>query len=265
MECIERECMHNVNTSTLIKVATQLADTLPRHQDRDFMLRIYSHGVQYYVDRLKAMGFTHGENVLDAGCGFGQWSIALALLNYQVTGIDYAGIRLVMADAIVKKLSLPMIPFLQGSIESLPFESNSFDSIFSYSVIYQTDYKKTLQDIYRVLKPSGKVYFSTNDIGWYMYNIINNHNPSIDFNPRVFSCKTLLNTMRYNLFSTKKQNTDVYMPAKRIKKLLTDIGFRTIELTGEGLLGKNVAQKIKPIYASKYRGMNNVYEVIAYK
>ena len=49
---------------------------------------------------------------------------------------------------------------LQGYAEELPFEDNSFDGVVSFFVLCSvSDLDKSIQEIKRVLKPNGKLYF----------------------------------------------------------------------------------------------------------
>ena len=41
-----------------------------------------------HIRRLIGIGFNDQGKVLDAGCGYGQWSIAIESLNNDVVGID---------------------------------------------------------------------------------------------------------------------------------------------------------------------------------
>lgn len=49
-----------------------------------------------------------------------------------------------------------------GSIEDLPFKNKSIDAIFCRSVLQYTDYKKSLQEIQRVLSPKGSAFIIAN-------------------------------------------------------------------------------------------------------
>lgn len=50
-----------------------------------------------------------------------------------------------------------------ASAESLPFDDSFFDMVFCNWVIYHTDYNKALDEICRVLVPSGKLFASYMD------------------------------------------------------------------------------------------------------
>ncbi|WP_304598334.1 class I SAM-dependent methyltransferase [Petrotoga sp. 9PW.55.5.1] len=52
-----------------------------------------------------------------------------------------------------------------SDMRSLPFNGESFDALFSFHVIYHTDFKeiiKVISEIYRVLKPNGEVFLTFN-------------------------------------------------------------------------------------------------------
>jgi len=257
------EAKNSINKLTTL--VTKYQSILKSQSDRDFLLRVYRTGLEFYLYRLKAIDFVDCNHVLDAGCGFGQWSLGLSFLNKKVSGIDREKSRIEIAKKITRKLQRTNIAFLIGSIEELPYDNNTFDAIFSYSTIYQTDYYKSLSEFFRVLKTGGSVYISTNDWGWYIYNFIVNHNPSVDFNPRRYAVKTISNTIKY--FITKKRGTyiNLVMPLKTTVTLMNKIGLRNIDFAGEGCLIRNHDYRPKSIYPSRYLGLRSVYEVIAEK
>lgn len=82
--------------------------------------------------------------VLDCGCGYGQWSLALAKHNKLVYGIDIQEKRIQIAQRIGKELLVDNVLFQVASAEDLPFRDNIFDFVFCYSVIYMIDWKRAL-------------------------------------------------------------------------------------------------------------------------
>ncbi len=84
-------------------------------------------------------------NILDAGCGTGNYSIELSQRGHRVTGIDYSSAM--FERAVRKKKSAEWPKFLfYNLIQPLPFEDNNFDAIISIHVLY------TIQDQLQFLK-----------------------------------------------------------------------------------------------------------------
>ncbi|WP_445506313.1 class I SAM-dependent methyltransferase [Niallia sp. 03190] len=98
---------------------------------------------------------TAATELLDAGCGTGQTS-AYIKRNYpcHVTSIDYHPTMVNRARHRFQKEQLP-IRLFQGNVEKLPFHDKSFDIILVESVLIFTDWKKSLKELKRVLKPNG--------------------------------------------------------------------------------------------------------------
>jgi len=53
-----------------------------------FLERVYGGGFEKYSTRLSQHGFRGFCRVLDAGCGFGQWTLALSWMNQSVEAVD---------------------------------------------------------------------------------------------------------------------------------------------------------------------------------
>jgi ubiquinone/menaquinone biosynthesis C-methylase UbiE len=246
-------------------IVAKYQDILRSQRDRDFLRRVYAGGLEFYLNRLKAIDFTGENYVLDAGCGFGQWALALSLLNGKVIGIDSDEYRVKISEKIAKQFRRDNTTFIVASIEKLPHANNTFDAIFCYSTIYQTDYLRAFREFFRVLKEKGVVYVSTNDWGWYIYNFITNHNPSEDFNPRNHAVKTILNTVRHFVTKRRRSNIDLVMPSRLTITMMKNCGFKNVSVAAEGCLVRNHLYQQRPIYPPKYFGLRNVYEVIGEK
>jgi ubiquinone/menaquinone biosynthesis C-methylase UbiE len=142
--------------------------------DKNFVALHFSCGKtpQFYRKELNRLGFINLQKVLDAGCGMGQWTIALGELNYSVEGIDISEKRLNIARILAINHKKMNCNFINGSLEKLPYEDQSFDAIYCCQCFMYTHMKKTLPEINRVLKPNGKLYINVNDIGWYLFLLI---------------------------------------------------------------------------------------------
>jgi SAM-dependent methyltransferase len=98
--------------------------------------------------------------ILDCGCGPGSITIGLALWapDGQTIGIDIGEEQLEGARALAKQLGAANVSFQQGNIFALPFEDDSFDIVFSQTVLYHIPSpQRALSEIRRVLRPGGLV------------------------------------------------------------------------------------------------------------
>lgn len=236
-------------------------------RQRDFFERVWTTSPQVYLDRLLALEFQNYENVLDAGCGYGQWTLPLASLNKLVTGIDLDPLRVSVGNRIKEEYHISNVYFQEGSISCMPFADEQFDAVFSYSVLYLTDFKHTLKEMYRVLSPGGKLYLNTNDIGWYIHNLLEPQNPSADFCPRQMAIDTLENTVHYFSYGVFSSGKEVVTPQSVILELLKDIGFDIIGFGPDASIRTSSGSTViaTPFYPAKYYNRTGVFEVLCVK
>ena len=164
----------------------------------DFLRRIYSDGITKYEERIVKFGMSGAEKILDAGAGFGQWSCALAQHNKFVVSVELDEFRQHVSEQIFKHAKIDNIASQVASVESLPFENESFDKVLCYGVALITDWKKTLSELSRVLKPGGLLYINMNGEGWYDFLTETNHNATEGYNPADVVAQAKENTERYN-------------------------------------------------------------------
>ena len=236
------------------------------HNDILFLQRIYSQGIEKYKERLKAISFIDHNCVLDAGCGFGQWALALAEMNKNVVCCDIAQNRVDFLKNLINSLSIKNLSVSQNGIDKLPFENESFDIIFCYQVIQCTPWKKTLSEFKRVLKPGGKVYITTNDIGWYLYLWQVPHNKADDYDPKELAAMSFMQTLSYEKNNQITKNMNLIIEIPEIIAELEKIGFHNIQSSNEGnlKLNKNAKDPI-PFFNQEFSEFTTVYEVLAHK
>ena len=98
-----------------------------------------------------------GKRVLEIGCGMGCMASNWASHGAQVTAIDLNPVAVAQTTQRFQAFGL------EGDIrevdaESLPFPDGQFDFVYSWGVIHHTPgIRKAIQDIYRVLRPGGRV------------------------------------------------------------------------------------------------------------
>jgi SAM-dependent methyltransferase len=102
-----------------------------------------------------ALGDLHGLDVLELGCGGGQWCTALARLGVRVTGLDLSAAQLAHAARAGAH-----VPLVQASAESVPFASASFDVVFcDHGAMTFADPDYSVPEVARLLRPDGRLVF----------------------------------------------------------------------------------------------------------
>lgn len=143
-------------TMTHIKTEDDLAAVCfpdkPLYFNR-FFDNIQKYAIQKYLRKEQIQ--LYNKHLLDIGCGRGRW-LSFFYANYGAlsTGID-------LSDEAVSICHKKGFSVIQGSITDMPFENDQFDFISSITVLLHLPYeikKDAISEIYRVLKPGGKVF-----------------------------------------------------------------------------------------------------------
>lgn len=120
--------------------------------------------VRWVVGLVEGRARAVGERVLDAGCGTGDYAIALGQAGFQVTGIDFAPGMLARAQSKLRRSNLGRVregavSLRQASLDRrLPFPDASFDQAILVSVLQAVaEPSATLRELWRVLRPGGSL------------------------------------------------------------------------------------------------------------
>lgn len=103
----------------------------------------------------------NGVNVLDYGCGNGEFSRILAMKGARVVGIDISPKLIETARASAARMGLngSCPQFMVGDAQHTPFPDNTFDFVVGNGALHHLDLDKAYGEIARVLKPGGKALF----------------------------------------------------------------------------------------------------------
>jgi ubiquinone/menaquinone biosynthesis C-methylase UbiE len=106
---------------------------------------------------LDAAGAAAGTRLLDVCCGTGVVAGAAAASGAAVTGIDFSPAMLAEA-----RRGYPRLRFDEGDAEALPYPEHSFDAVAANFGMHHVPLpEKALIDAHRVLRPGGRVAFTT--------------------------------------------------------------------------------------------------------
>ncbi len=103
--------------------------------------------------------------VIDAGCGGGKFTAAIAKLGAKkVIGIDIGEKGLNFAKDQAKKVNYGRkITYTKGNLLNIPVDDNNVDMVWSNGVIHHTlNYKKCIQEFSRVTKSGGELFLYVN-------------------------------------------------------------------------------------------------------
>jgi len=99
-----------------------------------------------------------GERALDVCCGTGDLALALARRGAQTIGLDFNEPMLRVAEARRSKLKSPLLRFVRGDAQQLPFPQDSFDIVtVGYGLRNLASWETGLCEMQRVAKPGGRL------------------------------------------------------------------------------------------------------------
>lgn len=215
--------------------------------------------LSYYMKRLEAINFTGLDRVLDAACGVGQWTIALANLNGKVDGVDISTTRLLTGRELARSMGKTNCCFNFSYLEELPFDDATFSGVFCYSAITLCDVPKVLSEFKRVLKPQGRLYFNANSWGWHAHTLI-------DKGIRRGNLVEIFESGRMILRGLLGKDRRIMVRENYILNKLNNLGLKVI---AEGMEGEvcliEPKLNLKPMYPSQYYGLPSILELVVEK
>lgn len=255
-------------TKDIINQTLKKYERLLEKSDHEFLQRVFGEGIEKYIDRIKQYGFTNKNRILDAGCGYGQWSLAMRTLNKHVSSVDAAADRVLFLNDLIEKNEISNLDVSQASLSALPYEDNTFDAVFCYGVIFLTPWRESLKELTRVLRPGGSLYVNANGIGWYKHLWYNEPNACKKHQPRQIASKVLDQTYLYNNKSYIPPNSSINLMIEphQLTEALTQAGYDPIRQASEGQLSSDGSVVSTPgFFQGEYLGDLGVYEIIARK
>ena len=128
-------------------------------EDKDNIWKNPSEYSFWLLNRWKSQG---RKDFLDLGCGLGRHSILFGKNGFNVNCFDISENAIERTKEWAEKENLKF-NYDTGDMLSLPYDDSSMDVIFCLNVISHTDtqgIKKVIEEIKRVLRPSGECYLT---------------------------------------------------------------------------------------------------------
>jgi SAM-dependent methyltransferase len=109
---------------------------------------------------LGVLGDLRGKDVLEYGCGGGQWSIYLARLGARPVGLDLSIRQLEHAQRLMARAGV-RFPIVNADAERTPLADSSFDIVMcDHGAMTFADPYRTVPEVARVLRPDGLFVFN---------------------------------------------------------------------------------------------------------
>jgi ubiquinone/menaquinone biosynthesis C-methylase UbiE len=201
-------------------------DSLPKY------FKPYQELVKEVVREIRT--YSDRGTILDAGCGTGNFSLALAEMGYDVTGIDSSKSMLRRAEEKRKKVADGKMQLLKLDLTNkLPYPNNYFDGIISIHALYTIkDTGPVLKEYQRVLRPNGRFVLSESQRP---FAII----PSLKEAKQKYGLKAAVGVLYhlfllgiFNLIIAERQVTGFYhyWNESELREKLSEAGFKIISI-----------------------------------
>lgn len=116
---------------------------------------------------LKHLDIKADDVILDVGCGGGININRMAKKARKVYGIDYSIESVKLSREVNRQeISNGKVEVLEGNVQSLPFEDETFDIVTAFETVYfWPDIERCFGEVKRVLKPGGIFLIGTETNG----------------------------------------------------------------------------------------------------
>jgi ubiquinone/menaquinone biosynthesis C-methylase UbiE len=136
--------------------------------------REFRYSLQDYMNDVFSFNDFKGKMVLEIGCGAGIDSAEFARNGASVISTDLTRTSTELTRDLLTEIGMPS-NVVESNALSLPFKNDIFDCVYSFGVLHHfPGIESALAEIYRILKPGGKVMVMLyhRDSLLYAYSII---------------------------------------------------------------------------------------------
>lgn len=213
--------MSEINKDTITEIGNPAR---PQGEEGKLMLsRMNDEHYDVTTWALSFFSFNENDNVLDIGCGGGRTLNRMAenITSGHLTGVDYSRTSVEMSkDMNSDLINSGKMDIIEASVESLPFDDDSFDKIITVESFYfWPDPVENLKEVLRVLKPSSKFLlvadiYDRDDLSDKQKDNIKKYNL---FNPSLEKFSTLLKSAGFSKVIIHTKEATTWVCAEGIK------------------------------------------------
>lgn len=146
--------------------------------------------------------------LLELGCGTGIFTQELSKTIHAIDAIDISADLL---DIASKKIHKKNVTFIKANAYDTKFKGGSYDAIVGVSVLHHLEVLPAFKEMYRLLRPAGKVLFSEPNM----------------LNPQIFLERSTSFTRK--LFHCSPDETAFVR--WKLLRLMNEVGFRDVSIT----------------------------------
>ncbi len=205
---------------------------------------LYQHLVgnlkEYPIPRLR-LPPGNGRRLLEVGCNWGRWCIAAARAGFRPIGIDPSLKAIRAANRVAHQLGIKA-EYAVADGRYLPFRENTFDQIFSYSVlqhISRENVAASLAEMRRVLTVDGGVLVQM---------------------PNMFGVRCLYHQARRGFRLERDFEVRYWRPSELLAAFNSSIG--PSQLSVDGFFSLNVQPNDLHLLPARYRALVRTSEVL---
>lgn len=205
---------------------------------------LYQHLVgnlmEYPIPRLR---LNPGDNrtFLEVGCNWGRWCIAAARMGYRTVGIDPSLKSIRAARRVARQLGVEA-EYLVADSRYLPFRDETFDQVFSYSVLQHLSKENaitSLSEVRRILRQGGGALIQM---------------------PNVFGVRCLYHQIRRGFREAHDFEVRYWKPAELLSTFRQAIG--SAKLSVDGFFSLNIQPTDLRLLPARYRAIVHASEFL---
>lgn len=180
-----------------------------------------------YQSLKRMLALRPSDHLLDVGSGDGFWTASFSTHAARVTGLEPDERMLNLARRLYQR---PNVEYVQGSAESIPYPSNTFDKVVSVSCLeHFANPLQGLREMARVLKPGGRLAISVDSL------LAENSPPS------------------FREWHTRRHFVTHYFNREELEGMMKTVGLRCEPERTEHLFRSRLAARVRQLFIRRPR------------